>query len=317
MWRQSNISHLLTLALLAQTAGACLRPRPAGQPASSQSAAGEPSLSAAVTPSPAAVPSPTPAPVLRDGGHYFKDAVNFGGGLRFGDRMIKERNEKYKYDIDFTYPQLEGAGDAWVAKFNRVVAAVVQGNVKDFRVWPRGAEDDRKRTQHWIDAFDSLYGRYDVAYATDELVSIRFDTYTYGWGAAHSVQHFRVVNYDLAAGRHLKLSDLFRPGSRHLRFVADFCVNELRRQSKADCVRYGAGRECEEQGDFWLPEYVTPTPDNYQNWNLTRAGLLMSFDACRVASCSVGEREVLIRYTELKNLIPGGIIERLSDGRDT
>jgi len=308
-----KLFHLLPLALLAHTADGCSRVRPARQ----QSAVVAARQAAPAAPPQSPAPTPSPDAFREDGERYFKDSIKFGGGLRFGEKAVEVKNEKYKYEINFTYPQLEGAGGGRVEDFNRVVAAMVNREVKEFRGWHRGAQDYRPRPPYWEDVYESLDGQYDVAYATDEFISIRFDTYTYGLGAAHSVQQFRVVNFDLAAGRQLKLSDLFRPGSRHLRFIADFCINELRRQSKAKCLEQMDGRDCEQQHDFWLPEYVAPKPANYANWNLTRAGLLMSFDACRLAGCAAGEREVLIPYADLKNLSPAeGIIARLADGRD-
>lgn len=269
-----------------------------------------------VTSSQASAPA-SPRPSREEGQQpSFTSTVKFNGGQRFTEKVFEETNAKYKYEINVVYPQLEPAKDARVVAFNRVVAASVRKEVDNFRGWFRGPQE--KRTPSFEDVYDSLDARYEVIYATDELVSIRFTTHSYGWGAAHSVQSFRTLNYDLKANKTLRLSDLFKSNSKHLKFIADFCVSDLRRQNKADCRRYaGDGRDCERENDFWLPEYVTPTARNYQNWNLANSGLLLSFDACRVASCAAGEREVLIPYAALDNLLSAdSIVASMAKGVD-
>ncbi|HEV2801253.1 MAG TPA: DUF3298 domain-containing protein [Pyrinomonadaceae bacterium] len=301
----------LTLALLALSAGDCLHARPSIPQAGAAARRSQTTSRAR-----SQKVSPSPASVRRAPERFFKDAIKFDGTLHFTDQKLGERSERYKYEIGLVYPRLAGgARPARVNSFNRTVAAVLK-EVGNFRAWTQGTKDTRgKRPSEWADVFDTLYGDYDVTYASDELISIRFDLYTFGWGAARSTQHYLVFNYALASGRRLALSDLFRPEAKYLRVIADFCVADLRRQRKAVCENRDP-RDCEPPSEI-SPTHpnLSPLPGNFRNWNLTRTGLLMNFDECRLASCIEGEQFVTIPYAELKHLAPAkGIIAQLAQG---
>jgi len=161
---------------------------------------------------------------------------------------------------------------------------------------------------------------YDVICANDVLVSIRFDLQTYTRGSAHAVQQFRVINYDLEHGKQFQLGDLFTPNSQYLNFIADYCLSSLRELNRSDCLeaakRPGSGIDrdyCQRvaNNDFWLPEYARPISNNFQFWNLTKDGLLTSFEECRMAGCAAGPREVTIPYDKLKNIAnPKSVLSR-------
>ncbi|HEY9501100.1 MAG TPA: DUF3298 domain-containing protein, partial [Pyrinomonadaceae bacterium] len=131
------------------------------------------------------------------------------------------------------------------------------------------------------EAFNSLDLDYQVVLATDSLLSIYFNGYSYGLGAAHTVQYSFVINYDLVAHEELGLARLFKPGSKYLEFISRYCRNRL---------SIAADRGLEFRKD---PE----------SWNITRDGIRFNFDACELSGCADGQQEVEIPFTDLKEIL--------------
>jgi hypothetical protein len=117
-------------------------------------------------------------------------------------------------------------------------------------------------------------------------LSIYFVGYSYGIGAAHSVQYSFVINYDLVLRKQLKLSDLFKPHSKYLEFISNYCMDELSRRS-----------------EFNFEEALRPMAENFESWNVTRHGIRFNFEACKVFGCSSGEQVVEIPFTALEQLL--------------
>jgi hypothetical protein len=77
------------------------------------------------------------------------------------------------------------------------------------------------------DVYNTVNLSYEVSIATDEFLSIYFEVYSYGVGAAHSVQHSFTVNYDFRSGKSLKLADIFKPNENYLQFISQYCIDDL------------------------------------------------------------------------------------------
>jgi hypothetical protein len=116
---------------------------------------------------------------------------------------------------------------------------------------------------------------YEIRLATNSLLSIYFVGYSYGIGAAHSVQYSFIVNYDHVLRKQLKLSDLFKPHSKYLSFISNYCIDELSKRS-----------------EFMFKEALAPVAENFERWNITRDGIRFNFEACKVFSCAGGEPNV-------------------------
>jgi hypothetical protein len=237
------------------------------------------------------------------------ESVSLGGGLHIVAKSINAANDRLRYEIGIGYPEITGSKKPQVLRFNQAAASLAN---REARLYRRAQLAPREKLPPWWkDTKEYLSLTYDVIFADDRLISIRFDKQTYTRGAGHAVQQFRVVNYDLEKGRPLQLDSLFTPNSQYLKFITDYCLNSLREQNKKDCFeaakdsRSGIDREyCEREGSrsFWLPEFERPTLGNFQFWSLRGDGLLVSFEECRMAPCAAGPREVLIPYPSLKSI---------------
>jgi len=191
-----------------------------------------------------------------------------------------------RYTIKARYPQALGAGrDQQLTKLNqelrKFITKEVSGFTKDFQA-------PEVRMFGGESTFDS---RYQVEFATNDLVSIGFIINTYFEGAAHGNYNVIVFNYDLTSGQTLKLADLFKPNSNYLKSISDYAVKSLRKQLTPD------------PENDWIQNGAGPEEKNYQSWNVKREGLEVTFNPYQVASYAEGPQVVVIPYTVLKDVI--------------
>lgn len=218
--------------------------------------------------------------------------VELTNGASFGNETIKEDNKKQKYAIDVEYPQLKGAASPALSDFNAQVKRLVTGEVARFRKDVNESRDFPAPSE----SGSSLDIGYTVGLATNDLVSIQLSIGTYFRGAAHPNNESRTLNYDLRGRRLLRLADLFKPASRYLQAISEYCLRDLQKQNK-------------ERGDDglsdteWMKKGTAPKLENYESWLITRKGLAVTFDAYQVAPYAAGPQFVTIPYAALREII--------------
>lgn len=231
-----------------------------------------------------------------------EEPISLTGDVELIAKQIKESDKKLMYEIDAQYPQFNGGANPNFEKFNQVVRAVVTNKVAGFKkdMAPEEGEEPRPEGSMGSD----LGVAYEIALATDDLISVEFDIGSYYQGAAHPNSYTQTVNYDLKNGKQLKLSDLFQPGSKYLQTLASYCIADLKKQSKA---------KGEELPADMLQSGAAPTTKNYQSWKITRTGVGINFDSYQVGPYAAGPWYVLVPYANLKELInPQGPIAQFA-----
>lgn len=221
-----------------------------------------------------------------------EQTVEFNSGLRVIARELKEENKAKKYYYFAEYPELTGASSTQADKFNAEAKRLVTKEIEDFKQGE--GELAGEDLPAGSDSNSFLEISYDVIYAKDDLISVAFGISTYSRGAAHPNHYTRVINYDLKSGSPLKLADLFQSGSDYLEKISAYATDDLKRQAAAldappDMIDEGAG----------------PNSDNYQNWNITKKGIYVTFDPYQVASYAEGPKYVIVPYSSLKGIIKG------------
>lgn len=216
--------------------------------------------------------------------------IEFNNGLRVATKENKEEHKKPNYSVEVEYPELSGASNSNADKFNQEVRNVVAKETQEFKkgVTEAGTEDMPGNP----DGGSGLQVTYDVMLATDGLMSIVFDVSNYSQGAAHPNKYAFVVNYDLKSGKILKLSDLFKPGSDYLNVISQYSISDLKKNAGQ------AGYDNE-----WVEKGAGPESDNYRDWNISKKGLVITFDPYQVASYAEGPKHVLMSYSALKDII--------------
>lgn len=218
-----------------------------------------------------------------------------GEPLRLTMRKVSRAPRRQKFTITASYPQFLPAGEARVARLNAEVENFVQRTLKGFNRDMVGYDDGGMGGGQ--KSFFDLTG--ELAGGGDGIVSLYFNQTAYFAGAAHPNSSGHVINFDLRTGRALRLADLFRPRAPYLREIARHAIAALIEGGAID--------------NDWVRRGAAPQAENYENWNLTPGGLLITFDPYQVASYAEGPQEVLIPYASLPQiLIPDGPAARFT-----
>jgi hypothetical protein len=299
---------LLLLASLGLTALVCSACGSGGQEL--QAAVSPDTLVNRVATAQPAAQQPAPEAARR----AFTPVVHAGDGLELADESVSEKNEKQRYEIVLTFPRLKGRPTPNAVRFNRAVRATVAREVRRFKdAYGDPAEDDPSMDEKmWGDVYNFLRGGCEIIHLADDFASLRFDLYTYGRGAAHSIHSYVVLNVDLKSGRALTLEELFKPGARYLQALAAHSVSDLKKQYGEEHRRAveraaGEGLPASYAGvsvrDSEVQTGAGPEAENYRAWNLAAEGVVVSFAACHVGGCADGAKEVVVPYSSLAAIL--------------
>jgi hypothetical protein len=251
---------------------------------------------AAQTPSHAAAQEPAayapPFPARRRGGDAFEPFVNLSGGRRFESRAVERRPARKDLKVSADYPVLVGDDGPAAREFNRRARALVMGDVTQYL--EDGPDHEKEKNDHFKDAGEFHNVSHKVVFASDEVVSVIFYATGYSWGAAHGYHYPLTLNFDLKAGRELKLARLFKPGSDYTRRLARLCEEDLRRQLPHGYLH----------GELTgTTDRLKPADKSFDAWAVTPGGLVFIFAEYEVASYSAGEPKVLVPFGSLRDII--------------
>jgi hypothetical protein len=181
-----------------------------------------------------------------------------------------------------TYPEIAGSNASHIRRLNKRIEQLVTTQYQ-LPLNPSKA-DLRYYESHWPEVFNSVYLDYEITLANDKVLSIYFNGDSYSIGAAHSAWHSFVLNYDLTLRRELKLSDLFKPRSKYLEFIAEYCATRLSARSSSSVE-------------------LNPSPASFESWNITNDRIRFNFDACSVMACAGGSQSIEIPFADLKEFL--------------
>lgn len=215
--------------------------------------------------------------------------IFFTGAGRILTKTFSESNKPKLFEISADYPELSGVSLASAAKFDQSVKTIINRQAANFRklMLEQTAEDlkyIRKIGKNYLEI------SYNIEHADENVISIGFFASTYT-GGAHPNHYSFPLNFDVKNNRELKLADLFKPNSGYLEKIADYCIKDL-------AVKLGDGSD-----DEWIRGGAEAKAENYRSWNLSRRGLIVNFDPYQVASYAAGPQEVLVPFSELKEII--------------
>jgi len=214
----------------------------------------------------------------------------FGQGrLRLVPEQVLLRSESRRYDIDVKYPQISGEDDPFIERVNQHL----KQTATDKYQWPLNlSKEEIINTRKSLPGlFNTVTVTYEIGLATESFLSIHFLGYSVAAGAARSTQESSTVNYDLTSGKLLKLSDIFKPGSKYLEIISLYCNDELSRNT----------------GRAPVARAIAPRAENFDDWYITANGITFSFDSCKVFDCLEADQSVEIPFGELKGVLSLGI----------
>ncbi|HVE56804.1 MAG TPA: DUF3298 and DUF4163 domain-containing protein [Pyrinomonadaceae bacterium] len=214
--------------------------------------------------------------------------VEFSSEAKFTAKSFAEKNNPKHFEINIEYPELSGANPA-AAKFNQLIKTEAMSGVNDFRkeMLAMTAEDIKflpKGTNNYLNV------AYGIEWATDDIISVKFTNSVFS-GGAHPNYDFSTVNFDLKNGTEIKLADLFEPNTNYLKVLSDYSIADLKTRL-TDMVY-----------DEWIRTGAGAKSENYESWNLTKKGLMITFAPYQVASYADGEQTVIIPYNKLNEIL--------------
>ena len=211
---------------------------------------------------------------------------DFGqNGLRLVPERVKLESNSQGYDIDVSFPQIL-TPDEETSNIRRVNQLIRDTTTKLYQ-WPlnRGKEAGYLQSNG---VRNSVNFTYQVGLATDSFLAIYFIGYSYQGITHNQLEDSFALNYDLTSGRLLKLSDIFKPGSKYLEFISSYSIDELSRVSSERKLNL---------------EKLAPAAQNFDVWQITTNGIMFNFYPCKVAHCAEGEQIVHIPFTALKPMM--------------
>jgi hypothetical protein len=238
-------------------------------------------------------------------GFYASEVVPFAftDGTKLVNRQLKDSVKAKRLDLTAEYPELTGGAND--AGFNQLVKSNVTSAFADFKKQMADlTAEDLKSLPEGMNNYIDI--GYDVQYADNGLISVSFLVSTFA-GGVHPNYNYYTITYDLKQGRELKLSDLFKPGAKYLQFVSDYATHDLQSRKDPD------SNENEGLAQDIFADGAKPTADNYARWNITKKGLLFTFDPYQVGPYAAGAQTVIIPYARLKDIArPDGVLARMA-----
>lgn len=207
------------------------------------------------------------------------DSVKGAYGYLFDTKKISDRSFQW-YTVEVEYPQLLNPRFPNELALNKMIERSVLGDVTKFRNRQRQVMNARKTPG----LEESLVIDYEVIAVRNDVYSIKFTHRIMSRAQLHPIDYPVTVNYDLALERPIQLGDIFKPKSKYLEAISGYCRAQLQRQ-------YGE--------NIFMTGGTEPKAENFQHWNLTPEGLVISFDDYQVGPHAMGQPVLLIPYSAL------------------
>jgi uncharacterized protein YecT (DUF1311 family) len=134
---------------------------------------------------------------------------------------------------------------------------------------------------------------YKIAYAGPDLVSVRFDLYDLGLGAANPETTVRTVNFNMTTGAPLTANDVFAPNTRWADFLTRRALADLTAQLRAD----------DETAQAPSPDYVRKALTAPDHWLVTNDALVIVFSPLDLGNAGAGTHEVSVSWRDLKSYL--------------
>jgi hypothetical protein len=216
----------------------------------------------------------------------------FTNGAKIATISTSETFKAKRLDVSTEYLELTGAG-ANAAAFNNLVKTLVTKEAANFKkLMLAQTAADLKYLPEGVNNYIDI--SFNVEHADNDLISLNFQESTFS-GGAHGNTNYFTLNYDLKNGKELKLADLFKPGAKYLQILSAYCIKDL--QSRTD-----DGENSGLAQDMW-EEGAKPVAENFNSWNITRKGVMITFSPYQVGPYAAGPQFVIVPYSELKGIL--------------
>lgn len=213
--------------------------------------------------------------------------------------LAEEREENPRYGVHLEYPRLTSES-AYISELNEIIHSLLLRKLHEFRSWV--LLQGPALFENWGPSNPAhLAASFDVALFTGKVVSIRFSFASYTWGA-HGSHWTEVLNYLINPACDLSLDTVFKDSTRGIKALSDFCIQALSSEEISPGVR---------RDEAWIRRGAGPKGENFERFNITPYGLLISFDEYQVGAYAEGPSQVLVPLNQIGDLIADGILGSL------
>jgi hypothetical protein len=214
-------------------------------------------------------------------------------------KTVSQHRAKDHYQLMLQYPYI-----ADNASFNRQVYAFLQAQetrfVRNGRLWMEHLRIHTMGGPALSEGIheNSLKIEPQVLLDQNNMISVKFISTTYYMGEAHPDTRLFTLNYDLASHQRLTLADIFRAKVHFLLFLSDFARQQLTsRYIVAKIPDKSLARLNS------IREGTRPVQENFQQWNLSARGLLISFQPYQVLPRFFGAPSILIPCDSMRGIL--------------
>ena len=231
--------------------------------------------------------------------------------------QIRERSEEYLYDFDADYVLVGTSDEAADSLTNHHINNFITSEHEDFRnkclrtvdVREKMKPGARSRASYW----SSFAISHEVSLFTLDVLSLEFQVWSYGAGAAHGNSITKTMNFQLHPSKELQLHDVFKQSRNYLGVLSKYCLDDLReQQSRRQLDGDIQPNQFKNDYDEWLLQGTAATDQNYERFSLAKNGIKIHFDPYRVAAYAYGKFEVLIPADILKPVMEDKIAALLA-----
>lgn len=221
-------------------------------------------------------------------------------------RSFNLENDKLRYSIQGQYPEIQPVTGERALTFNREIRLRIARQYRRFTA--PNLEELRRRIRDMpeIPIFDTAEFDYEILFASERFLSIRFHDTTYSFPKVHDVEAFFTLNYDLSTGRILRIDSVFKPERNFYPGLVELCAKGFRAQGISLYYEDGS---LEPSAYKFILAYLR----RHAEWNITHEGLVINFDQCTIPDCGHGKLSVTIPYHDLKNMLNTRILHSLSN----
>jgi hypothetical protein len=202
--------------------------------------------------------------------------------VRWKADRIEESDAAYPaYELELEFPQFDPE-DGEIEHLNLLQRSRAVGRLLKFRTLRLYLGLPEENWQQMDTATSTLCESFEVSCFAVGLVSIRYSAFHYGAGAAHPNHYTQVANYQRTPLISLDLGDIFMPDRGFLSELSAYCIRQLAQEK-------GTAEPSE-----WIVTGAGPELKNFRNFNLTRDGLVVTFDEYQVGCYAEGAHHVFV-----------------------
>lgn len=198
----------------------------------------------------------------------------------------------YTYQVN--YPWIDETLFPQYAAFNQGIQQVVTDSITQFL-----KDTEQFKGVKPPSSGSLLQGGSAIVYNDNGILSVYLGFQYYIQGAAHPFNITITRTYQASNGQFLELSQLFTSGALYLDTISAYCVNDLT-----------------QRGLLETPGGASPKESNYERWNISPDGLLITFDEYSIGPYAMGIQTVTVPYSALAEIInPNGVLSGFLAGQ--